>query len=415
MGLNVTAKKIPDGATVQLHASRKKIVPKNGSVEEEGTSAKKTQKALLLAERRFRRLYETTQDGIMARGLDGKMIDCNPAYAKMLGYTKKELRKMAVMQLLPERWHEQRDRVVKRVLQTGRSIVFEREYKRKDSSVFPASVRTWRLTNGRGKVIGIWSIVRDISQQKRLQKNLEQHADVLEKIVHDREKQLKDSERLVAIGQTAGMVGHDLRNPLQTLTGELYLAKLEVDSLGEGEIKNNLQESIRVIEEQVAYMDKIVSDLQAFVRPVKIDKKPLSLQELISNVFATITIPPKVSVQVDNQSSSLQIHADPQLLKRVLINLITNAIQAMPDGGELFINTQVTSSGVVSISVKDTGVGISEKIRNQLFTPLFTTKPRGQGFGLAVCKRVIEAHGGTISFESTEGKGTNFVIAFPSN
>jgi two-component system, LuxR family, sensor kinase FixL len=407
----VTVKKNPDGATPK--ASRTK--PVSGSVEDEGISAKKTQEALLLAERRYRRLYETTQDGIMARDLDGKMIDCNPAYAKMLGYTKKELRKMAVRQLLPERWHEQRDRVVERVLETGRSIVFEREYKRKDGSIFPASVRSWRLTNDRGKAIGIWSIVRDISQQKRLQKNLEEHADVLEKIVNDREKQLKDSERLVAIGQTAGMVGHDLRNPLQTLTGELYLAKLEVDSLGEGESKNNLRESIQVIEEQVAYMDKIVSDLQAFVRPVKIDKKPLSLKELLSNVFATVTIPPDISVNVDNQSSSLQIRADPQLLKRVLINLITNAIQAMPDGGKLFVNTQVTASGFVSISVKDTGVGISEKIRNQLFTPLFTTKPRGQGFGLAVCKRVIEAHGGTISFESTEGKGTNFVIAFPSN
>jgi two-component system, LuxR family, sensor kinase FixL len=415
LGLNVTAKKIPDVATVRLPASRTKSALKNGSIEANGTSAKKTEEALLLAGKRYRRLYETTQDGIMARDLEGKMIDCNPAYAKMLGYTKKELRKMAVRQLLPEKWHEQRDRVVKRVLQTGRSIVFEREYKRKDGSVFPASVRTWRLTNGRGKAIGIWSIVRDISQQKRLQRNLEEHAGVLEKIVHDREKQLKDSERLVAIGQTAGMVGHDLRNPLQTLTGELYLAKLEVDALGEGETKNNLQESIQVIEEQVAYMDKIVSDLQAFVRPVKIDIKPLSLQELFSTVFATVIIPPNVSVQVDNQSSSLQIRADPQLLKRVLINLITNAIQAMPDGGNLSIHTQITPSGFVSISVKDTGVGISEKIRNQVFTPLFTTKPRGQGFGLAVCKRVIEAHGGTISFESTEGKGTNFVIAFPSH
>jgi signal transduction histidine kinase len=322
---------------------------------------------------------------------------------------------MTVRQLLPDRWHEQRDRVVKKVIESGRSIVFEREYKRKDGSVFPASVRTWRLTNGRGKAIGLWSIVRDISQQKRLQRNLEEHAGVLEKIVQDREKQLKDTERLVAIGQTAGMVGHDLRNPLQTLTGELYLAKLEVDSLAEGETKNNLQESIQVIEEQIIYMDKIVSDLQAFVRPVKIDKKPLNLSELVPVVLTSVIIPPNISVQVDNLSSSLQIRADAQLLKRVLINLITNAIQAMPEGGKLSVNTQVTPFGFVSISVKDTGVGISEKIRNQVFTPLFTTKPRGQGFGLAVCKRVIEAHGGTITFESTEGKGTNFVIAFPSN
>ena len=82
-------------------------------------------------------------------------------------------------------------------------------------------------------------------------------------------KQLKDSERLAAIGQTAGMVGHDLRNPLQSITGELYLAKGEVESLPQSELKSNLQENIQIIEEQAAYMDKIVSDLQAFVRPIK--------------------------------------------------------------------------------------------------------------------------------------------------
>ena len=108
----------------------------------------------------------------MARDIQGQMIDCNRAYAKMLGYTKKELRNMSVHQLLPEKWREQREKIVKQVLATGRSIVFEREYKRKDGSVFPASVRTWRLTDGKGKVIGIWSIVRDITEQKELQKNL---------------------------------------------------------------------------------------------------------------------------------------------------------------------------------------------------------------------------------------------------
>ena len=135
---------------------------------------------LVISEKKYRRLYETTQDGIMARDLDGNMIDCNRAYAKMLGYSKKELRHMTVQQLLPEKWHEQREKVVKKVLQTGHSIVFEREYKRKDNAIFPASVRTWRLTDGKGKVVGIWSIVRDISEQKALQKNLEQQAGMLQ-------------------------------------------------------------------------------------------------------------------------------------------------------------------------------------------------------------------------------------------
>jgi signal transduction histidine kinase len=161
-------------------------------------------------------------------------------------------------------------------------------------------------------------------------------------------------------------------------------------------------------------MDKIVSDLQAFVRPIHIDKKPFGLEELLSGVMQSVPIPAGVTVRLENKGGAIQIRVDPQLLKRVLINLVTNAVQAMPNGGKLFMAAKVDSSSHVSISVEDTGVGIPDRIRSQIFTPLFTTKPRGQGFGLAVCKRVIEAHGGTISFESAEGKGSRFTVDFPS-
>jgi signal transduction histidine kinase len=162
-------------------------------------------------------------------------------------------------------------------------------------------------------------------------------------------------------------------------------------------------------------MDKIVSDLQAFVQPVKIDKKPVDLKELVANVLSTVAVPNDISVKTECQDVFPAVKADPQLLKRVLINLVTNAIQAMPDGGSLTLTLQVNSPDQVSVSVKDTGVGIADKIKSQIFTPLFTTKSRGQGFGLAVCKRVIEAHGGSIGFESTEGKGTTFTIQFAAN
>lgn len=397
-----------------------KFLQKNGVIDgalvivHDVTERKRSERALLSAERKYRRLFETTQDGIMARDLEGRMINCNPAYAKMLGYTRKELKSLSVRQLLPEKWHNQRDRVVKKVIETGHSVVFEREYRRKDGSFFPASVRTWRLTDGKSKAIGIWSIVREISLQKQQQKSLEEHAGVLEQIVQDREKRLKETERLVAIGQTAGMVGHDLRNPLQALTGELYLAKTELASFPQGEGRSNLEESIRVMEEQILYMDKIVSDLQAFVQPIRIDKKSVGLQELLSAVIQTVTIPQNVTIKLENSGRSLQIRVDPHLIKRVLINLVTNAVQAMPSGGRLYVLARVDSHGHVSISVEDTGVGIPDRLKSQIFTPLFTTKPRGQGFGLAVCKRVIEAHGGTICFESSEGKGTRFTLDFPA-
>jgi signal transduction histidine kinase len=210
------------------------------------------------------------------------------------------------------------------------------------------------------------------------------------------------------------MVGHDLRNPLQTIIGELYLAKKDVDSLiGDPEAKDTLQESIRVIEEQVAYMDKIVSDLQAFVQPIKIDKKVINLKELVATVLTSIVIPMNVFVQTKIQDVFPHITVDPQLLKRVLINLVTNAVQAMPNGGELVLTAKFNRQGWVTVAIKDTGVGMPEEIKRQIFTPLFTTKSRGQGFGLAVCKRVIEAHGGTINFESALGKGAEFTIQFP--
>ena len=370
---------------------------------------------LVISEKRYRRLYETSQDGIMARDLQGRMVDCNKAYAKMFGYSKKELRHITVQQLLPEKWQEQSEKIVNKTLRTGCSIVLEIEYKHKDGSVFPASVRTWRLTDGKGKVMGICCIVRDITEQKEFQKNLLEHAGILEKIIEDRTKQLKDSERLAAIGQTAGMVGHDLRNPLQSVIGELYLARSEVETLPQSELKSNLQESIQIIEEQAVYMDKIVSDLQAFVRPVKIDKQPINLKELVTVVLGSVAIPENINMNACMKTAFPQVKADPQLLKRVLINLVTNAVQAMPDGGKLTISAQVNSQSQAVVTVEDTGVGIPEKIKPQIFTPLFTTKPRGQGFGLAVCKRVIEAHGGSINFESQAGKGAKFTIQFPAS
>ena len=145
------------------------------------------------------------------------------------------------------------------------------------------------------------------------------------------------------------------------------------------------------------------------------DKRPLSLIELVTAVLASIPIPENINIKMGMKADFPQIKADPELLKRVLINLVTNAMQAMPNGGILTLSAEVNNQGQAVVNVEDTGVGISEKIKTQIFTPLFTTKPRGQGFGLAVCKRVMEAHGGTISFESQEGKGTKFTIQFPTN
>ncbi len=223
---------------------------------------------------------------------------------------------------------------------------------------------------------------------------------------------LKDQERMAAIGQTAGMVGHDLRNPLQAISGEVYLAKKELQLLPESQLKTNMQESVDAIEEQITYMEKIVSDLQAFVRPVQVQKQIFNLKQFIAERLAETRVPSNVKTEIQVEED-LALNADPQLMKRVLINLITNSIQAMPEGGELNIRAQINDASKVKILVEDTGIGIPEEVKPKLFAPLFTTKSKGQGFGLAVCKRVIEAQGGTITFESEVGKGAKFTIELP--
>ncbi len=236
---------------------------------------------------------------------------------------------------------------------------------------------------------------------------------VNEMVIHlkNMTEKLKSQERMAAIGQTAGMVGHDLRNPLQTIAGEVYLAKSELQDLPQSSQKTSLLESINEVEQQAMYMDKIVSDLQTFVKPVEVHKETFDVKQFIVNRLSESQIPNTVKTNLQVESG-LQLNADQQLTKRVLLNLITNSVQAMPQGGQLNLRAQSVDSKV-QITVEDTGVGIADNVRPMIFTPLFTTKSRGQGFGLAVCKRVIEAQGGTITFESNVGQGTRFFVELP--
>ena len=221
----------------------------------------------------------------------------------------------------------------------------------------------------------------------------------------------KDTDRLVAIGQTAGMIGHDIRNPLQAIVSELYIAKEAIANNPHTEGKMQALESINLIEEQTDYISKIVSDLQDYARPLKPDYKEVDLAKLVVSVFQTVRVPDTIVLKIDVKGFP-KIKTDPTLIRRALTNLINNAIQAMPEGGELELFAVKTENKAV-ITVSDTGKGIPEEIKPKLFTPLVTTKAKGQGLGLAVVKRLVEALGGSITFESQVGKGTTFTINLP--
>lgn len=253
----------------------------------------------------------------------------------------------------------------------------------------------------------------DLVKRQEAQSKLEEYATNLENIVAERTEELKASERLAAIGATAGMVGHDIRNPLTTITSVVYLSKKKLEDLSDEEVKEALKKNFEVIEEQILYINKIVADLQDYSMPLHPSIKEVEVPVLIQETLANVKVSDDIKVDVQVEDNLLKLKTDPVFVKRILTNLFTNAVQAMPHGGKITLKAALEGNEA-SISVEDTGQGIPDEVKNKLFKPLVTTKPRGQGFGLVVVKRLVEALGGKVTFESEAGKGAKFTVKLPA-
>ncbi len=263
-----------------------------------------------------------------------------------------------------------------------------------------------------GKIIRSIGMVQDITERKIMEDKLEEYGKNLEKLVEERTNQLKGAERLAAIGATAGMVGHDIRNPLQAIISDVYLIKAELALTPETDEKKNALEGLIEIENNIEYINKIVVDLQDYARPLTPVFKATNLENLCQEIFLKSNITKNIKTSCKIEKPVKEIMADPDLLKRIISNLVLNAIQAMPKGGKLSVYAYSKEGGLV-IEVSDTGEGIPDEVKTKMFTPMFTTKSKGQGFGLAVVKRVTESMNGAVTFESEIGKGTKFIIELP--
>ncbi len=271
--------------------------------------------------------------------------------------------------------------------------------------------RVVREVDQDNRPIRVVGVEQDITERKQAEDKLQEYTKNLERLVEERTKQLKDAERLAAIGQTAGMIGHDIRNPLQAIISEVYLIRDEVDNSAESEYKKDVQESLNIIQQQADYMNKIVADIQDYARPLKPEYTNVDLQSIVPDMLSTVTIPDNIEAGALFQKNLPPVKLDLTFLKRILVNLVTNAIQAMPKGGKLLIHCSQQGNSV-QIVVSDTGAGIPDEVKPKIFQPLMTTKSKGQGFGLAVVKRLVEAQGGTIAFESKSEEGTKFILTF---
>lgn len=251
-------------------------------------------------------------------------------------------------------------------------------------------------------------LIRDLNEARE---QLKADAELSESKVEERtrelrksQKQLLRAQRLVAMGELARMVGHDLRNPLTGIAGATYYLKSKLDSKKDGKAK----EMLRLIEQDIGYSNKIINDLLEYSGEMRLELGRFTLKPILEEAMVLAKVPKNVKV-VCLTKKCPKMKADVEKMKRVFVNVIRNAVDAMPSGGKLTIRSR-KSEGFVEVSFADTGVGISKDVLERIWAPLFTTKAKGMGLGLSICKRVVKAHGGTISVESEVGKGTTFTV-----
>jgi signal transduction histidine kinase len=246
-----------------------------------------------------------------------------------------------------------------------------------------------------------------LQQLKEYSEHLEEKVEERTQELRDVQRQLLKSERLAAIGELAGMVGHDLRNPLTGITGATYYLRTKYGSA----IDEKGKEMLEIIGKDIAYSNKIINDLLEYSREIKLEVTETNPRQILEEALSFVPVPENIQV-VNNIQSRPKISVDAERMRRVFINIIKNAFDAMPNGGKLTITTKRTMQSL-TFTFSDTGIGMSKETICKLWSPLFTTKARGMGFGLPICKRIVEAHEGKIFVESEIDKGTTFTVIVP--
>jgi PAS domain S-box-containing protein len=243
-----------------------------------------------------------------------------------------------------------------------------------------------------GEFDGVTVVARNITEQKVLQ----------ERMVRQ--------EKLAVLGQLAGGVGHELRNPLNAIKNAVYFLKMALEN-PEPEVK----ETLEVLEKEVDTSGRIINSLLDFARNRPPQQREVDINHIIRYSLSHLNIPKNIRMKNQIDESLPAIPADADQLGQAFGNIMLNAIQAMPEGGRLIIKSGLASPGWVTVSFADTGIGIAKEDLGKIFEPLITGKARGIGLGMAITKTFVEGHGGTIEVQSETGKGSTFTVKLPGH
>jgi len=346
---------------------------------------------------------QSSPNAIIASDLKGDIIIWNRAAEEMLGYKAEEvIGKMNVRKIYPERMANQVMRMLRstRYGRLGRLRSYPMVYLRKDGEIVEGSLSAAIIYDARGNEVATVGITVDLEERLEMERKLRQT-----------QEQLLQSEKLAAMGRLTSQIAHELNNPLFGIMNTLELLKTEISPQSKRRriLEMALSETVRLTD--------LLRKMLSFSKPDQEERQPTDINSILDEILLLYEKQMRensIRVNAYLTKGSDLVLASKNQLRQVFLNLISNARDAMPDGGTLTVKTRV-EQGNVQIEISDTGIGIAEENLNKIFDTFFTTKDsvKGVGLGLSVCYGFIQDHGGDIKVKSKLGSGTTFTITLP--
>ncbi len=391
------------------------------------TEQKEAEEALRESEQRFSTAFFTNPvaQSIITPG-SNEIMAVNDACCRLFEYCREELIGASTAKL--SLWENPADRLatLEELQRTGHLPPREATIRIKSGEIRTVIVAIEPIS-WRGLACLISSVF-DITERKRAEAALKEYSERLEDMVAERTRELYAAqerlvrqEKLAILGQLAGGVGHELRNPLGAIKNAVFFLNMALLEPGP-----EVWETLEILNQEVVACERIIGSLLDFARPRAPVPRRVDVNAIMRETLARTALPESVEVATHLDDTLPAIQADPDQLGMVFGNLLRNAVQAMPGGGRLSVTTRPVPSasplllgewsGVrwVAVSVADTGVGIPEEDLPKLFEPLFSTKAQGIGLGLAVSKLLVAAHGGSVEVQSQVGQGSTFTVKLPA-